>query len=241
MTEMLYGSRFLDADLSDLAELAGGTRYLKGAEQFDNVIEYSPRHLGTITLSPELQEALDAAFGPAYEALDAFAPLDRTVPESESLPLPEPEPAPSQLQQTEGRIDDSARMQADEDQPVFVIPETVAYPAVLPTQAVVEPVLAETIFRDTAATWAPFAPEPRIAAEPPFVPEPVIVLPPAAARGPVSEHTPVSPTPFPGREGFELQRAERPAKPSRRSRRIRPAKVELSRLIVPSPSRIANG
>lgn len=224
MTEMLYGSRFLNADLADLAT---GSRYNDDLD-YDNVIEYTPRHLRAATLSRELQEALDAAFAPEPDPLPG--------PEPETVPLPEPVPTPMPVAGT------GIEVGAENSIGYPIVPETVAYPSVLPSSAMPQAVVPETIFRDDVAgePEAGFVLE----QEPEFVPEPVFVLPVPAARGhvPTPEHTPVSPTPFPEREFVEKHHEHHGKKrSSRRGRRIRPAKVDVSRLMVPSPTRIANG
>ncbi len=237
MTEMLDGSRFLGADLPEPAAGDRGSRYLDEADQYDNVIEYTPRHLRAAPLSRELQEALDAAFAPAYEALAAFSPEEEPLPEPEpeSMPLPEPVPTPAPVAE-EITVEVEEPNPADDPLP-FVIPETVEYPAVLPGQAAAATMIPEAIFRDEVVT------------EPEPAPEIVIELPAPAARTtvPTPEHTPVSPTPFPEREHFadhddheDLGRRKEKKQP-RPSRRIRPMKVDVSRLMVPSPPRIANG
>ncbi len=232
MTEMLYGSRFLSADLADLAESDAGPRYCDDTDVYDNVIEYTPRHLRVATLSRELQEALDAAFAPEPEPLPEPAPV--------SMPLPEPVPEPTRVAEAETVVEAALGYP--------IVPETVEYPSVLPASAAPEPVIPETIFREAEPEFEA-EPEPEFVAEPEFVPEPepepepVIVLPAPAARSsvPVPEHTPVSPTPFPERDALDERPAERSKKRPRRGRKVRPAKVDVSRLMVPSPQRIANG
>lgn len=212
MTEMLYGSRFLEG--IDLTDWSGGSRYLDEADEFDTVIEYIPRHLRAAALSRELQEALDAAFAPVDEPLPA------------TLPLPEPVPTPVAEFEVAG---------PEVTNPDLIVPETVEYPAVLPDPALLEAAIPETFFRDAVVA----TPEPVIA------PEPVFVLPVPAARVtlPVPEHTPVSPTPFPEQEIREARRHVETPQPHARigRRRIRPLKVDVSRLMVPSVTQIANG
>ena len=212
MTEMLYGSRFLEG--IDLTDWSGGSRYVDEADEFDTVIEYIPRHLRAASLSKELQEALDAAFAPVDEPLPA------------TLPLPEPVPAPvAEFEVTEPEF----------ATPNLIVPEMIEYPAVLPDPAPLEPAIPETFFREAVVA----TPEPAIA------PEPVFVLPAPATRVtlPVPEHTPVSPTPFPEQEIRETRRNVETPQPHARfgRRRIRPLKVDVSRLMVPSTTQIANG
>ncbi len=206
MTEMLYGSRFLEG--IDLTDWSGGSRYLDEADEFDTVIEYIPRHLRAASLSRELQEALDAAFAPEDELQPA------------TLPLPEPVPTPVAEFEVAG---------AEVTNPDLIVPETIEYPAVLPDPAVLEPAIPDTFFRDAVVA----------------TPEPVFVLPAPATRVtlPVPEHTPVSPTPFPEQELREARRHVETPQPHARigRRRIRPLKVDVSRLMVPSVTQIANG
>lgn len=218
MTEMLYGSRFLEG--IDLTDWSGGSRYVDEADAFDTVIEYIPRHLRAASLSRELQEALDAAFAPEDELQPA------------TLPLPEPVPTPVAEFEVAG---------PEVTNPDLIVPETIEYPAVLPDPALLEPAIPDTFFREAVVA----TPEPVIAPEPVIVPEPVFVLPAPATRVtlPVPEHTPVSPTPFPEQELREARRHVETPQPHARigRRRIRPLKVDVSRLMVPSVTQIANG
>ncbi len=214
MTEMLYGSRFLDGvDLPETADLPGGSRYVDGVDEFDDAIEYTPRHLRAVQLSPELQEALDAAFAPETPAL----------PVPESMPLPEPAPVPTRLLEADDEL------AVDSAPAGMVVPETIEYPAVLRMPEAAEPVSAATVLREEADV----APEP-VAALPEV---PVIIPRVPATAAPV--HTPVSPTPFPEQE-IRAARARKDAKPraSLLGRRLRPQKVDVSRLMVPSPAAV---
>ncbi|MFT4110699.1 hypothetical protein [Propionicimonas sp.] len=99
MTQAIAGSRFLDLD----------------ADGLDGDLEYTPRHLRAVTLSPELQQALDAAFA------------------RDTVPVPEPVPGP--VSTAPAPVVDEPGEESPSPSPArlsLVVPELVVYPPILP-------------------------------------------------------------------------------------------------------------
>lgn len=103
-----------------------GTRFADTVDLFDDTDSesfYTPRHLRAVTLSPDLQRALDKAFS--------------RDPEPEPLPTLEPEPAlPAEP------VADPEPVAPARAQLALVIPETITYTVVATDPASVEAELA---------------------------------------------------------------------------------------------------
>lgn len=132
-----------------------GTRFVDTfdeAADSDSDSYYTPRHLRAVTLSPDLQRALDEAFSPEPEPVAVPEPEQAVVPDPEPIAAAELEPAPARAMLC------------------LVIPETIEFePAAF--VGAPEPVRAEL---------AAVAPEQGIAATMP-APEPVPSGPAAGA------------------------------------------------------------
>ncbi len=200
MTELIQGSRFLDLV----------------ADEFDDATEYTPRHLRAVPLSPELQQALDAAFAPE--------PLPSHTRPAETVPVPEPTPGPTPVEASFIAPEAEPDRDVEPFHLTLVVPETIEY----------APVLPESIFRTEATVPTP--------AEPAAV-EPAVIAPVVAATFPAEPAARTtapelaSVTSFPDPGSYAARRASdagvaRPA-PSRSSRLFR-RKVDASRLVVPS-------
>ncbi|MGC3994291.1 MAG: hypothetical protein QM779_09325 [Propionicimonas sp.] len=211
MTQVIAGSRFLDLD----------------ADAFDCDVEYTPRHLRAVTLSPDLQQALDAAFA------------------RDTMPTPEPVPGPTPV-----APEPVVEQGAAHSHLSLVVPELVVYPPVMPDDIfrpvaaapvesrTVEDAPVEGVPVDVEAESMPFVDDIFQGAgdDDPFEDDDLDDAPMAArvlAEEPVEASTPAAAISFPDPAAYAAKRFSGNPGATAPSGGLFRRRVDISRLMVP--------